>query len=54
MKEQIITEITEILQRCSEERLELIIRLVTVIVAVTDRTAELSEKTVLSIARHAK
>ena len=54
MKERIITEITEILQSYSEERLKLIIRLVTVLATVTDRTAELSEKTVLSIARHAK
>lgn len=54
MKEQIITEITEILQSYSEERLKLIVRLVTVLATVTDRTVELSEKTVLSIARHAK
>lgn len=54
MKEQIITEITEILQSYSEERLKLIVRLVTVLATVTDRTAGLSEKTVLSIARHAK
>jgi predicted house-cleaning noncanonical NTP pyrophosphatase (MazG superfamily) len=54
MKEQIITEIAEILQSYSEERLKLIVRLVTVLATATDRTAGLSEKAVLSIARHAK
>ena len=54
MKENIITEITEILQSYSEERLKLIVRLVTVLATATDRTAGLSEKAVLSITRHAK
>ena len=52
MKEQIITEIAEILQSYSEERLKLIVRLVTVLATAPDRTARLSEKAVLSIARH--
>lgn len=51
MKEQIITEIAEILQSYSEERLKLIVRLVTVLATATDRTAGLSEKAVL---RHCK
>ena len=42
MKEQIITEIAEILQSYSEERLKLIVRLVTVLATATDRTAGLS------------
>lgn len=54
MKKKIITEIAEILQSYSEERLRLIVRLVTVLATATNRTAELSEKAVLSIARHAK
>lgn len=54
MKEQIIAEIAEVLQSYSEERLKLIVRLVTVLATATDRTAGLSEKAVLSIARHAK
>lgn len=54
MKEHIINEITEVLHECTVERLRVIVRLISAIAEATDRTAELSEKTVLSIARHAK